>query len=297
MKKFNYQLALLALPGFATLIAFYYVPLFGLLIPFKKMNYRKGIFGSPWVGFKNFEFFFKSNDAIRITRNTILLNALFITVTLSLAIIIALILYEFTRRSVKVYQTAIFMPYFLSWVSFSYIIYAFLNPTLGLIPTIQKQMGLTPINFYFEASYWPAILLGSYVWKNIGYTTLLFYTALLAVDVTYFEAAEIDGASKLQRIFHISLPTIGPVISLVALLQIGKIFYSDFGMFYFTTMDSGALYKYTDVIDTYVFRALRVTGEIGMAAAVGLIQSVMGLILVVVTNKIAKKFDSDYGLF
>lgn len=297
MKKFNYQLALLALPGFATLIAFYYVPLFGLLIPFKKMNYRKGIFGSPWVGFKNFEFFFKSNDAIRITRNTILLNALFITVTLSLAIIIALILYEFTRRSVKVYQTAIFMPYFLSWVSFSYIIYAFLNPTLGLIPTIQKQMGLTPINFYFEASYWPAILLGSYVWKNIGYTTLLFYTALLAVDVTYFEAAEIDGASKLQRIFHISLPTIGPVISLVALLQIGKIFYSDFGMFYFTTMDSGALYKYTDIIDTYVFRALRVTGEIGMAAAVGLIQSVMGLILVVVTNKIAKKFDSDYGLF
>lgn len=296
-KKTNWNLLLLAIPGLVFLLAFYYFPLFGLILPFKQLDYSKGIFGSDWVGFKNFEFFFKSQDAFRITRNTLVLNFLFISITLVLAIILALLLFELPRGRVKVYQTCMFVPYFISWIVASYVLYALLNPQTGMVPHLLKEAGRTVPNFYNEKKYWPFFLVASYVWKNIGYMTLLFYTTLMGMDSTYAEAAAIDGAGKFKIALHISLPYLKPVIILMALLQIGKIFYADFGMFYFLTKDSGTLYAVTDVIDTYVYRALRVTGNIGMSAAVGLYQSIVGFILVLTSNLIVRKIDRDSAMF
>ena len=296
-QRFNWGLTVLALPGFTLLVGFYFVPLFGLILPFKNINYQKGIWGSDWVGMKNFEFFFASQDAWRVTRNTVLLNFLFIMITLVVSIALALLLYELTRHYVKLYQTLLFMPYFISWVAASYILYALINPSLGVLPNLLEKMGVTPPNFYFEPELWPVILTFSYLWKNVGYMTLLYYTALLGIDPTYYEAAAIDGASRPQQVFHISIPTLMHIIILLTLLQIGKILSSDFGMFYFMTRNSGALYRTTDVIDTYVFRALRVTGDIGMASAVGLYQSVIGFILVIVSNMAVKRIDKDYSIF
>lgn len=293
----NWNLMLLAIPGLIFLIAFYYLPLFGLVLPFKRLDYSKGILNSPSVGFKNFEFFFKSQDAWRVTRNTLALNFLFISVTLILAIILALLLFELPKNRVKVYQTCMFVPYFISWIVASYVLYALLNPQTGMVPHLLKEAGKTVPNFYNERKYWPFFLIASYVWKNVGYMTLLFYTSLMGMDSGYIEAAAIDGAGKFKIALHISLPYLKPVIILMALLQIGKIFYADFGMFYFLTRDSGTLYAVTDVIDTYVYRALRVTGDVGMSAAVGLYQSIVGFILVLTSNLVVRKIDKDSAIF
>ena len=296
-KPFNWNLMLLAIPGLIFLLVFNYLPLFGLILPFKKLDYSKGLLGGDWIGFKNFEFFFKSQDAWRITRNTLFLNFLFITITLALAVVLALLLYELPRGRVKIYQTCLFVPYFISWIVVSYILYALINPQSGMIPHVLKELGMKVPNFYNEKKYWTFILVVAYVWKNIGYMTLMFYTALMGMDSTYVEAAQLDGASKVQIAWHISLPYIRPVIILMALLQIGKIFFADFGMFYFLTRDSGTLYAVTDVIDTYVYRALRVSGNIGMSAAVGLYQSVVGFILVLTSNLVVRKIDKDSAMF
>ena len=296
-RRTNWNLLLLSVPGLVFLLAFYYLPLFGLILPFKRLDYSKGIFGSEWVGFRNFEFFFKSQDAFRITRNTLVLNFLFISITLILAIVLALLLFELPKGRVKIYQTCMFVPYFISWIVASYILYALLNPQTGMVPHLLKEAGRAVPNFYNEKKYWMLFLVVSYVWKNIGYMTLLFYTTLMGMDSTHAEAAAIDGAGKFKIALHISLPYLKPVIILMALLQIGKIFYADFGMFYFLTKDSGTLYAVTDVIDTYVYRALRVTGDIGMSSAVGLYQSVVGFILVLTSNLIVRKIDRDSAMF
>ena len=238
-EKMNWGLGLLALPGVLFLLAFSYAPLFGLIIPFKNIDYAKGIFNSDWAGFDNFKFFFSSQDAWRITRNTVLLNFMFIAVTLFLAVVFSLALFELGRRQVKLYQTCTFVPYFVSWVVASYILYAFLSPDMGVIPNMLESMGMDIPNFYNSPEYWPGILLFSYVWKNIGYMMLLFYATLMGIDTTQFEAAAIDGANKFQIVMKISIPFLVPTIILMALLQIGKIFYADFGMFYFLTKDSG----------------------------------------------------------
>lgn len=296
-KKMNWGLGFLALPGVLFLLAFSYAPLFGLIIPFKNIDYAKGIFNSDWAGFDNFKFFFSSQDAWRITRNTVLLNFMFIAVTLFLAVVFSLALFELGRRQVKLYQTCTFVPYFVSWVVASYILYAFLSPDMGVIPNMLESMGMDIPNFYNSPEYWPGILLFSYVWKNIGYMMLLFYATLMGIDTTQFEAAAIDGANKFQIVMKISIPFLVPTIILMALLQIGKIFYADFGMFYFLTKDSGTLYATTDVIDTYVYRALRVTGDIGMASAVGLYQSIVGFVLVLGSNLVVRKINRDSALF
>ncbi|MDR2629625.1 MAG: ABC transporter permease subunit [Spirochaetaceae bacterium] len=293
----NWGLLVLGLPGLIFLLAFYYAPLFGLIIPFKRLNYAKGIWGSDWVGFKNFEFFFKSQDAVRVTRNTLGLNLSFIVFTLILAVTLALLLFSLSRKKVKIYQTAMFIPYFISWVVASYVLYALQNPVSGLLPNGLKQIGIELPNIYATPKYWPFILSASYIWKNVGYMTLLFYTALMGIDATQFEAAAIDGANALQITFRISIPFLVPVITLLAILQIGKIFYSDFGMFYFLTRDSGPIYSTTDVIDTYVYRALRLTGDIGMASAAGLYQSVMGFAAVLCSNLIVRRINRESAIF
>lgn len=296
--KFNYQLGILALPGFLFLVAFYLLPLGGLFIPFKRIDYAKGIFQSDWVGFQNFEFFFKSQDFARITRNTLLLNLLFIIVGAVLAILVALILYEMSKAQVRIFQTALFMPYFVSWIVVGYILFALISTGTGLIPkTIFYLTGKEIDSIYLKPNLWPGILLVASIWKGIGYNTIMYYTSLLSLDSSYVEAAVIDGANRWQRIWYICLPHIKPMVTMLVLLSIGKICYADFGMFYFLPRNSGVLYSTTDVIDTYVYRALTTGGDLGMTAAVCLYQSLFGLVLLLCCNFIVKKVNPENSIF
>lgn len=298
-KRYNWSLLLMALPGLLVLVAVNYVPMTGLVIPFKQIDYSKGIYGSDWTDplFKNFEFFFKSQDALRVTLNTIGMNLLFIFVTLICSVALALCLYELKASQVKAYQTCLFVPYFISWVVASYVVYALLCTDMGVLPNIYISLGLKQPNFYNDPDYWRPILLIAYLWKNVGYNTLMYYTALMGMDHTQFEAAAIDGATKLQRVRYINIPYLKPTIITLTVLNIGRILNADFGMFYFLPRNSGLLMSVTDVIDTYVFRALRVTGDIGMSSAMGLFQSVVGFCLVLLTNYIVRKLDKDNALF
>jgi putative aldouronate transport system permease protein len=248
------------------------------------------------VGLRNFAFLFQSKDALRITRNALFNNLLFISVSIVLALLLALVLFELSSRRVKIYQTVLFFPYFLSWVVVGYSAYILLSSSYGVINSIIVRLGGTKVNWYSDPKYWLWILLVAYVWKNLGYLTIIFYTALMSIDSSLFEAGRIDGANSWQIRLRISIPLIFPVVLTLALLSIGRIFFSDFGLFYFIPRNVGALYPVTDVIDTYVYRALRVTGDIGMSAAAGLYQSFMGLALILLTNWLVKRAHPESAL-
>ena len=296
--RFNWALMSMAVPAIFFMIGFNYLPLLlSWFLPFKRISYSKGIFKSPWCGLDNFKFYFQSQDAWRTTRNTVLLNLLFIAVATVLAIILALLMFQLSKTSVKVYQTAIFVPYFISWIVASYIVYAFLSPEGGVVTKILTSMGKENVNLYTKPKAWPLILTICYVWKSIGNKTILYYASLISIDTNLLEAAALDGANKVQRMLHVAIPHIRPIVIMTLLLSIGGIFSADFGLFYQVTRNTGALYSTTDVIDTYVFRALRVTGDLGLSSAVALYQSVVGFILVLVSNALVKKYDSDSAMF
>lgn len=296
--KDNLQLLSLALPTILLLGVFCYWPMFGVVLAFKDYKVPKGIWGSPWVGFKNFEFFLKSQDAWRVTRNTLGLNLMFIVVGIVCGVIFALIMFEVKKaRHVKVYQTVSILPSFLSWVAVGYIVYSLLDPTKGIMNQILQFFGQEGISWYSEAKYWPVILLLTKIWQSVGLGSIIYYAALMGVDAELYEAADIDGAGRLQKTWYISLPQIIPIIIIMGILDIGKIFRADFGLFYNVTRDVGALYSTTDVIDTYVFRALMAQGNIGMASAVGLFQSIVCFVTLVATNAIVRKLSPDNALF
>lgn len=293
----NRELTLLALPCIIVIFIFCYVPLYGLIIPFKDYTYSKGLLGSPWVGLKNFEFLFTSDQLFTITRNTLGYNFLFIVTTLFLSVFLAILLNEISRKFVKLYQTAIFFPYFVSWVVVSYAVYGFLDMDNGLLNSIFKAIGISPVMWYAEPKYWPFFILLANLWKNIGVNVLIYYAALIGMDPEYYESAKIDGATKFQRDIYISVPLLKPLIIILSILAIGRVFYSDFGLFYNLPMDQPMLYPATQVIDTYVFMAIRSLGDFGMAAAAGFYQSVCGFVLVLVTNLVVRKVDNENRLF
>lgn len=296
--KDNLQLLSLALPTIILLGIFSYWPMFGVILAFKNYKVPKGILGSPWAGFKNFEFFFKSQDAWRVTRNTLGLNFLFITMGIICGVIFALIMFEVKqRRQVKVYQTISIIPSFLSWVAVGYIVYSLLDPGKGLVNQLLALFGMEGINWYARPEYWPVILLVTKIWQSVGLGSIIYYAALMGVDNSLYEAADMDGASKLQKTWYVSIPQIVPIIIIMGILDVGKIFRADFGLFYNVTRDVGALYPTTDVIDTYVFRALMSQGNIGMSSAVGLFQSVVCFVTLMVTNTIVNKISPDNSLF
>lgn len=279
------------------LLIFNYIPMFGLIIAFKDYRFNKGIFGSEWVGLKNFEFFFKSDDFFRIVRNTLVLNGVFIIVGLIFAVGIALILYEInSKKAIKIYQTSIIIPHYLSWVIVAYISYTLLNPQYGIINQILVSLGMEKISWYEEAGYWPVILTIANTWKHMGMNSVIYFATLVGIDNTYFEAAAIDGASRWQIIKNIKLPFLIPIMSIMTILNIGNIFRADFGLFYQLPRDVGALYPTTDVVDTYIYRVMRSVGDMSMSAAVGFLQSVVGLILILVTNYVAGKIDDQNAL-
>ncbi len=299
MKEFkkNKDLFLIGLPGMLALFIVCYLPMFGLIIAFKKFNFEDGILGSPWAGLDNFKFFFTSQDAFRVTRNTLLLNGSFIILSFAGAVVIALMLNELGKRSVKIFQTVLFVPYFISWIVVGYLVYGFLSFDFGVINSILRTFNIAPVDWYSDPKYWPVILIISYLWKNVGYLTIIFYTGMLGIDASYYEAASIDGATKFQQARAITIPLIKPLVILMLILSIGKIFYSDFGLFFFVPREVGALLPTTDVIDTYVYRSLRVVGDLGMASAAGFYQSIVGFLLVLGSNLFIRKVSKENAVF
>lgn len=292
-------LTLIALPGLIYLFINNYIPMFGLFIAFKNINFEQGIFKSPWTGFQNFEFLFKTPDAFIITRNTLLYNAGFIIIGTVCAVFLAIVLNEVTKMVfLRIYQSVLLLPYMISYVIVSYLAYAFLAPNTGFLnDTVLKLFGMQPVMWYNTNSAWPFILNIVNLWKGVGYSTIIFFASVIGIDKEYYEAATLDGASKWQQIKSITLPLIKPTIIMIVLILVGRIFYSDFGLFYQVPMDSGAVFPSTNVIDTYVYRGLIETGNISMSAAAGLYQAVVGFVLVLGANLLTRKLDADSALF
>lgn len=293
----NQELFFMSLPAILYKLIFNYLPMLGLVIAFKQYRYDLGIWGSEWVGLKNFEFFFKSDNAFTVTRNTILYNMSFILLTLVFALIFAILLNEIPRKWIKLHQTTLFLPYFLSWVVVGYIVFGFLDHKNGFMNVMLQSLGDQPIKWYEQAKYWPFIIILTQIWKGVGFSTLIYYAGILSIDSSYYEAAKIDGASKWQMIRKITIPLLTPLIVILLIVAIGNIFRADFGLFYFIPNDTSFLYNATDVIDTFVYRSLRVVGDVGMSTAIGLYQSVVGFILVLLSNWIIKKINSDNALW
>jgi putative aldouronate transport system permease protein len=287
------------LPAIALLLLNNYIPMFGIIIAFKNINYADGILGSPWVGFKNFEYLFKTSDAWIITRNTLLYNSLFIVLNLIFPLAFAIMLNEMKNRFLaKLHQTIMFLPYFLSMVVISYLAFGFLNDQHGYLnSTLLPAFGMEPVQWYFKKEVWPYILPLVNTWKGMGYYTVIYMAAIIGIDDEYYEAATIDGASKWQQMIGITIPLIMPIITIMTLLQIGRIFNADFGLFFQVPRESGVLFPVTNVIDTYVYRTFLTVGDIGLSSAAGLLQSVVGFVLVFLSNWVVRRINSDNALF
>lgn len=298
IKRF-FPLYLMMIPGLIYLFINNYMPMGGIIIAFKKYNYAQGILGSPFVGLSNFEFLFATKEALIITRNTLVYNIVFIVLGTIMAIAVAILLNEIrSKMAKKVYQTVILTPFLISIVVVSYLVYGFLSTDSGFINnSILEPLGKEGIGWYSEAKYWPAILVFVNIWKNLGYNCIIYYATVVGLDASLYEAAAIDGATRWQKIFHVTLPGLKPTIITLTLMAVGRIFYSDFGLFYQVPMNSGPLIDVTNTIDTYVYRGLMELNNIGMASAAGLYQSLVGFILVLVANLIVRKLDKSSALF
>ncbi len=286
------------LPGLAYLIINNYIPMFGVLIAFKKMNFQKGILGSPWVGLLNFEFLFSSSDAWTITRNTIMYNVANIVLGTILAFGMAILLNEVRNKTAsKAYQTLVLLPYLMSWVVVGYIAYAFLSSESGMFNGILRSLGAEPISWYNEKKYWPFIIVFFNLWKGIGYSMVIYYAGIVGISTDYYEAATLDGASKWKQIVHITIPLMKTTVITMFILGLGSIMRSDFGLFYQLPRNSGALYDVTRTLDVYVYNALMKNNDFGMASAAGFYQSIIGFILIVVANKVVAKVSEESTLF
>lgn len=293
----NLEFLLIASPGIILLFIFQYLPMFGIIIAFKNFNPNKGIFGSKWNGFKNFEFFFTSPDAARVIRNTVLYSLDFMVLTTIAAVVLALLFYALrSRAALKVYNTIVILPRFLSMVLIAYIVYTFLNPVSGVLNKFLGVLGIEAIDWYGKPNAWPWILTIVHIWQQIGMSSIIYYASLMSIDETLFEAAAIDGANKFKQTWHIALPHLVSIVTIQMILAFGGIFSGDFGLFYQVPRDIGTLYPTTDIINTYVFRGLK-SGNLSVSTAIGLVQSILGLIMVVGVNKIVQKVSPENSLF
>ena len=299
MLKQYIPLYLLFLPGAIYLLINNYIPMGGIIVAFKQYNARAGIMGSPWNGLDNFQFLFSSPDAFTITRNTILYNLAFIVLNMVVGIIFAIFICDVVNEKLKkTYQSAILFPYLMSAVILGYIVYAFLSQSTGIMNnSILKAFGLNGVDWYAKANYWPFILIFVNLWKGVGYGCLIYISTINGIDTSLYEAAGLDGATKWQQIKHVTLPELRPTVITLTLMNVGRIFFSDFGLFYQVPRNSGLLFSTTNVIDTYVYRGLMEQGNIGMSAAAGFYQSVVGFLVVLAANLIVRKISPDDALF
>lgn len=295
--KNNAQLLLLCIPALAGYILFNYVPMAGLVIAFKRYTYKDGIFGSKWVGLKNFELFFISEDVRRILLNTMLYSLWFLVLGLFLKVVISLLLAEInSRKALKFFQTCITLPNFLSWVVVGFISYTIFHPTLGILNQIRNLLGAASVDVYSNPKYWPAILTIFESWKNVGMGSIVFYASLMGIDSSLYEAAAIDGANRFQQIWHISLPHLVSLVCIYGILGMGSLFGGDFGLFYQIPRNISALYETTDVMSTYLYRGIQ-EGSYGLNSAVSFTQSVLGFVMVLITNLAVKKVSPENSMF
>jgi len=290
---------IMLLPGIVLLVLNNYIPMAGIIIAFKTINYQDGILGSPWSGMTNFKFLFQSRDSYIIIRNTLLYNSVFIVLNMTIPLAFALMLNEMRNRFMaKLHQTIMFLPFFLSMIVISYLVYGFMSDEHGYLNgTLMPALGLEPIRWYFTTEVWPFVLPLINTWKGMGYYAVIYMAAIIGIDDEYYEAATIDGAGKWQQMKRITIPLITPVITIITLLQIGRIFNADFGLFFQVPRESGALFPVTNVIDTYVYRTFLAVGDIGLSSAAGLFQSVVGFVLVFLSNWVVRRINSENALF
>ncbi|MGG1634266.1 ABC transporter permease [Paenibacillus sp. NRS-1760] len=297
LNKYKVILFMLA-PAVLFYLLFAYIPMVGIILAFKHYDYAGGVFGSPWNGLDNIRFFFESGDAWRVTRNTALYNIAFIVVNNLLQMFAAIFLFEVGGKWFrKITQTVIFLPYFISWVVVGAIAYNLLNSDIGTVNVLLKSFGMEPLDIYNTPEYWPFILVFVSAWKMLGYGTVMYLAAITSIDTEMYEAAEIDGANIFQRMMRVTIPNLYPTIIILVLLAVGNIFRGDFGMFYNMVGNNGVLFSSTDVIDTFVFRSLITTNEIGMSAAAGVYQSILGFTTIMLVNYAVRKYDKDRALF
>lgn len=283
-------------PGLIYLLINNYIPMVGILLAFKKIDYTVGIFESPWCGFDNFRYLFSSRTAWIITRNTVLYNLAFIVIGIFTGMLVGICLFAVTKKAVQTFfQTSILLPQLISMIVVAYIVYAFLSNEAGFINI--SILGGTDVNFYGETKLWPFLLVFVNNWKQIGYNSIIFLSSIVGIDRGLYEAAQVDGCSPWQQITKITIPQLKPTIITLTLLQVGRVFYSDFGLFYQVPLDSGALYNVTNTIDTYVYRSLMVLNNISSASAASAFQAVCGFVLVFTVNLIVRKLDRDNALF
>lgn len=297
--KTSLPLLLIALPGIVYLIINNYIPMVGLFLAFKNYNFMKGIFGSDWCGFDNFKFLFATKDAWVMTRNTVLYNIVFVILGTAMAIFLAILLCELGEAlRAKVFQSLLLLPNLLSWVIVAFVVFALLNADTGFINnSILKPLGLKEISWYTYPKAWPFILVITNLWKGAGYSSIVYMASISGIDKSLYESSALDGATKIQQIFRITLPMLKPTVITMTLMSIGKMFYSDFGLFYQVPQNSGALFNVTQTIDTYVYRGLMELNDVGMSAAAGFYQSIVGFILVLAANALVRKLDKDNALF
>lgn len=298
MKKYS-VLYFMCIPGMLYLLINNYLPMGGLVIAFKEVDFRKGLFNGDWVGFSNFKYLFATKDAWVITRNTLCYNFVFIVLTTLLSVFVAILLAELNgKRSGKFYQTAILLPYLISMVIISYIGQAFLSTEQGFINnSILNFFGIESISWYMESKYWPFILTFIKCWQQVGYLSVIYLSTILSISKEYYEVAQVEGATRLQKMWYITLPLVKPTVITMVLMSIGRIFYADFGLFYQVPMNSGAIYSTTNVLDTYVYRGLMQLGDISMSSAACFYQSIVGFILVLFANYIVRKISPEEALF
>ncbi len=295
-RRKNLPLYLFMLPGLIYLIANNYIPMFGILIAFKKINFAKGIFASPWCGLDNFKYLFVTKDAWVMIRNTLAYNAGWIILDLVLAVCIAILMAEIASgRAAKIIQPIICFPSMVSAVLLSFIVYAFLSTSYGFLNTTFFKD--KPINWYASAKYWPIILTIVHVWQNAGQSSIIYMASIGGIDKSLYESARLDGASKWKQILHITLPMLKPMIILMLLMSIGRIFNSDFGLFYQVPLNSGLLISTTQTIDTYVYRALMQLNNVSMSSAASVFQAVIGFVLVMLSNLMVRIVEPDNALF
>ncbi len=303
--KKTLMLLTMVAPGALWLLLLRYLPMGGIILAFK--NYKiypkdptflNNLIHSKWVGLDNFKFLFTTGDSWVMIRNTLAYNIVFIILGVIIPVAFAIMMSELSKKFVaKTYQTLMFFPYFLSWVVVSYFLNAFIDAQYGLIPMAQRAAGETAVSWYPPPGPWPYIIVFANLWKNVGYSTVLYLAAITGIDQTQYEAAAIDGASKWQQILHVTLPNLRTMIAILFILNVGKIFNADFGLFWNVPMQNGALFSVTQVIDTYIYRVLMNTGNIGQSTAAGLLQNIVGFICIIGANAVVKKIDSDSTLF
>ncbi len=299
-KKEDISLHLMALPTLIWLVIFCYIPIFGLVMAFQELNITTGIFGSKFVGLRNFQFLFVSTDAWVITRNTVCYNLVFIVTNMVLAVTMALLLSELRSRMLaKTLQTVYMLPYFLSWAVVMIVVSAFLHYDYGIVNKIAVAAGWQDkaVDYYQNRGLWPFLLVFINAWKGVGYQTVLYLAVISGISGEYYEAAVLDGATKRQQAWYITIPHLRLVIGISIILAMGNIFRGDFGLFYVVTKDSGRIYPVTDVIDTYIYRSLTKLSNVGMATAAGMYQSVVGFVLILFVNWVVNKIDPDSAMF